>query len=91
MDDSAVVRGLLSRWVEEADDIEIVAMAKDGQQGVDAARAHQPDVIVLDVEMPRMNGLEALPLIREAAPGAKVVMASTLTHRNADITLKALA
>ncbi len=89
-DDSAVVRGLVSRWLEEEDGIEIVAKASDGVMGVRMAGEHKPDVVILDVEMPRLDGLSALPQIMKAAPKTKVIMASTLTHRNADITLKAL-
>ena len=90
-DDSAVVRGLLTRWLKDAEGIEVVAKASDGVIAVRLAREHQPDVVILDVEMPRLDGLAALPQILEAAPQAKVVMASTLTHRNADITLRALS
>lgn len=90
-DDSAVVRGLISRWLMEVDGFEIVAKATDGIQAVKLAGEHQPDVVILDVEMPRLDGLQALPQILKAAPKTKVVMASTLTHRNADITLRALS
>lgn len=90
-DDSAVVRGLITRWIGEEDGIEIVAKATDGIQAVKLAEQHRPDVVILDVEMPRLDGLTALPQILKAAPKAKVIMASTLTHRNANITLRALA
>ncbi len=90
-DDSAVVRGLVTRWLKEAEGIEVVAKASDGIAAVKLAREHQPDVVILDVEMPRLDGLAALPQILKAAPKTKVVMASTLTHRNADITLRALS
>ncbi len=90
-DDSAVVRGLITRWLGEEDGIEIIAKASDGIMAIKMAAEHQPDVVILDVEMPRLDGLAALPQILKAAPKAKVVMASTLTHRNADITLRALS
>ncbi|PHS27899.1 MAG: chemotaxis response regulator protein-glutamate methylesterase [Robiginitomaculum sp.] len=90
-DDSAVVRGMITRWLAEEDGIEIVAKATDGLQAIKLAAEHQPDVVILDVEMPRLDGLTALPQILKAAPKSKVVMASTLTHRNADITLRALS
>ena len=90
-DDSAVVRGMITRWLAEEDGIEIVAKATDGLQAIKLATQHQPDVVILDVEMPRLDGLTALPQILKAAPKSKVVMASTLTHRNADITLRALS
>lgn len=90
VDDSAVVRGLTKAWLEGAPDIEIVAVAVDGEDGVRKAAQSKPDVVILDIEMPKLDGISALPKILEAAPGAKVLMASTLTKRNADITLKAM-
>lgn len=54
----------------------VVATAADGRQGVDAARATQPDIVLLDIAMPIMDGMQALPLIREAVPNAVVVMLS---------------
>ena len=91
IDDSAVVRGLTRRWLGDDTRIEIVAMAVDGQQGIEVAREQQPDVILLDIEMPKMDGITALPQIRKAAPGAKIIMASTLTRRGAEVTIKALS
>ena len=91
VDDSAVVRGLTKAWLEGAQDIEIVGVAVDGEDGVKTAAACRPDVVILDIEMPKLDGLSALPKILAAAPRAKVLMASTLTKRNADITLKAMS
>lgn len=89
-DDSVVVRGLLQRWLSSDPGIEIVAVAGDGRQAVDMAAKHLPDVIVLDIEMPRMSGLEALPHLMALTPKPKVVMSSTLTTRGADVTMRAL-
>jgi two-component system chemotaxis response regulator CheB len=91
VDDSAVVRGLTKVWLEGAPDIEIVGIAIDGEDGIKRAAESQPDVVILDIEMPKLDGISALPKIREVAPKAKVLMASTLTKRNADITLRAMA
>ncbi|VAV92930.1 Chemotaxis response regulator protein-glutamate methylesterase CheB [hydrothermal vent metagenome] len=91
IDDSAVVRGLISRWLDAEDGIEVVAKAIDGVQGVRLAGEHKPDVIVLDIEMPRMDGITALPKLLEVTPKTKIVMASTLTQRNAEITIRALS
>lgn len=91
VDDSAVVRGLVARWVEEDDRFTLAATCPDGEQGVKRAGELQPDLVVLDVEMPRMDGLTALPLILQAAPRARVVMASTLTSKGAQVTFRAMA
>lgn len=90
VDDSAVVRGLISRILEANDDMKVVSSVGDGQMALTAIARHEVDVIVLDIEMPRMDGLTALPKLIEARPGVKVVMASTLTRRNAEISLRAL-
>jgi two-component system, chemotaxis family, protein-glutamate methylesterase/glutaminase len=91
VDDSAVVRGLITRILQEDPAIKIVGSVGNGQQGIEAATKHNPDVIILDIEMPIMDGITALPLIIKAAPNARVIMCSTLTLRNAEITLKALS
>ena len=91
IDDSAVVRGLTRRWLTGHSDIDLIAVSVDGAQGVKDAAEHRPDVIILDVEMPRMDGLEALPHLRRAAPKAKILMASTLTHKGANTTIRALS
>jgi two-component system, chemotaxis family, protein-glutamate methylesterase/glutaminase len=91
VDDSAVIRGLLARTLETDPEIEIVGSIPDGRAAVAAVARNPVDVVVLDVEMPVMDGLTAIPLLRKAAPGAKIVMASTLTAKNAQVTLDALA
>ena len=90
VDDSAVIRGMVTRWLLEAGNIEIVGAVSDGEQAVLKAAAEKPDVVVLDIEMPRMDGMTALPKILEKSPDTKVIMSSTLTQRNADISLRAL-
>ncbi|MGF1463584.1 MAG: chemotaxis response regulator protein-glutamate methylesterase [Maricaulaceae bacterium] len=91
VDDSAVVRGLVSRWIDTEPDLALAGSCVDGQQALDRVAAINPDVIVLDIEMPRLDGLTALPELRKRAPKAKIVMASTLTRRGADVTLRALS
>lgn len=91
VDDSAVVRGLVARWIEADPRLALAATCSDGEQGVKRAGELQPDLVVLDIEMPRMDGLTALPQILKAAPRARVIMASTLTQKGAQVTLQALA
>ncbi len=91
VDDSIVIRGLISRWLNALDDIEVVAACRNGQDAVDQIAKANVDLVVLDIEMPVMDGLTALPLLLKASPGVRVLMASTLTRRNADISMKALA
>jgi len=92
VDDSTVMRAMLARVVgEDPSSMEVVAQAVNGQAAVERARKGDIDVIVLDIEMPVMDGLTALPLLLAIVPRPVVIMASTLTTRNADISLKALA
>ena len=91
-DDSAVVRGLLTRMLEADPEIVVVASVGDGQMAVRSVeRLGNVEVVVLDLEMPRMDGLTALPELMRADPDLQVIIASSLTLRNADISLKALA
>ena len=90
VEESAVVRGLTRRWLEAEDGIEIARICADGDQAVRDISCCQPDVVLLDIEMPRHDGLSTLPLLRQAAPGARIIMASTLTGPGASATVRAL-
>ncbi len=89
VDDSAVVRGFIGRILENDPDIKVVASVANGEQGVTSTARHHPDVVILDIEMPVMDGITALPKILAASPGVRVIMCSTLTVRNAEVTMKA--
>jgi two-component system chemotaxis response regulator CheB len=91
VDDSAVVRGLVSRWIEEEPGLEVVSRQANGRLALDDVARSAPDIVLLDIEMPVMDGLEALPLLLEARPELRVLVVSTLTRRNAEISFKALA
>jgi two-component system chemotaxis response regulator CheB len=90
VDDSAVIRGVLARTLESDPEITVVHSVGNGQLAVAAVQRASVDIIVLDIEMPVMDGLTALPKLLAAAPGAKVLMASTLTQKNAEVSLRAM-
>ncbi|MCJ2136577.1 chemotaxis-specific protein-glutamate methyltransferase CheB [Methylobacterium sp. J-026] len=89
-DDSAVVRGLVARWIGEAG-FTLVGTASNGRIALEMMAKHDPDVVLLDIEMPELDGTTALPRMLTMSPSVQVVMMSTLTTRNADISLKCLA
>jgi len=91
VDDAVVVRGLFARWVESEPDLDVVATLRTGREAVDQLERVDPDVVVLDVDMPELDGIAALPLLLEKKPDLVVIMASTLTRRNAEISLRALS
>lgn len=91
VDDSSVIRGALSRILQSDPSIEVVASVQNGELGISMAKIKQPDVLILDVEMPVMDGLTALPLILKASPKTKVIMCSTLTEKGANITIRAMS
>jgi two-component system, chemotaxis family, protein-glutamate methylesterase/glutaminase len=91
VDDSAVIRGLLTRWLMAEPDIDVCAVAVNGKEAVRLVETHQPDVVVLDIEMPVMDGLTALPQILKAVPRTRVIMASSLTQRGGEVTIRALS
>jgi len=91
VDDAVVVRGLVSRWVEEEPGLELAASLRNGKEAVDQLERANPDVVILDVEMPVLDGLAALPLLLAKKRNLVVIMASTLTRRNAEVSLKALS
>ncbi|WP_226886380.1 protein-glutamate methylesterase/protein-glutamine glutaminase [Nisaea nitritireducens] len=91
VDDSAVIRGLFTRFLEADPDVKIVASVGDGQRAIDTLKNNDVEIIVLDIEMPRMDGITALPELLKVDPGVQIVMASTLTARNAEISLRALS
>lgn len=89
VDDSALVRSLLSEIINRQTDMECVATANDPLIARELIREHDPDVITLDVEMPRMDGIDFLGRLMRLRP-TPVVMISTLTERGAEVTMKAL-
>ena len=90
VDDSAVIRGLLTRSLEADNSIKVVASVGNGEAALKALERQTVDVIILDIEMPVMDGLTALPKLLAAQRGVQVVMASALTRKNAEVSLRAL-
>ncbi|MEI9989118.1 MAG: chemotaxis response regulator protein-glutamate methylesterase [Rhizomicrobium sp.] len=91
VDDSAVIRGVIGRWIDAQPGLKVVAGAFNGRMALDLLVTARPDIVILDIEMPGMDGITALPLLVKAAPHVRVIMASTLTRRNAEISLRALS
>jgi two-component system, chemotaxis family, protein-glutamate methylesterase/glutaminase len=89
VDDSRMIRDVLTHILGEQPDIEVVGAAADAFEARDMIRDLDPDVITLDVEMPRMNGLEFLDKLMRAKP-RPVVMISSFTERGSEVTFRAL-
>lgn len=91
VDDSAIMRKLITDILKKDPDIEVVGQAVNGKEAIEKAKLLKPDVITLDIEMPEMDGLTALKILRKEVPQAKVIMFSSLTQEGAKATLEALA
>lgn len=89
VDDSALVRSLMLEIINNQPDMEVLAVAPDPLVARELIKQHNPDVLTLDVEMPRMDGLDFLERLMRLRP-MPVVMVSSLTERNSEVTLKAL-
>jgi len=89
VDDSAFVRKAIGRMLATVEDIEVVGFAKDGEEGLALARELRPDVVTLDVRMPRLGGLETLERLMAEQP-VPVLLMSTLTQEGAEVTLRGL-
>jgi len=91
VDDSVVVRKVLTNVLSSDPDLTIAGWASNGRLALAKLQSLRPDIILLDVEMPEMNGLETIPGIRKILPHTPIVMFSTLTERGAEAALDALA
>ncbi len=91
VDDSAVIRGVIARAMEGDPFFHVVASVANGELAVQSLAREPVDVIVLDIEMPVMDGLTALPKLKAIDGAVQIIMASTLTQRNADISLHAMS
>src|SRR6202166_226861 len=91
VDDSVVIRGLISRLIGSEADMVVAASLRTGLDAVNQLDRVNPDVAVLDIEMPELDGISALPLLLAKKRNLIIIMASTLTRRNAEISFKALS
>lgn len=91
VEDAAVIRRLVSVALEEDPVIEVAGTAADGMLALDKVKSLSPDIVVLDIEMPRMNGLETLKALRKTHPNLPIIMFSALTSYGAATTLDSLA
>jgi len=89
IDDSAFMRKSLSLMLQSDEEIQVIASARDGEEGYKLVKNLKPDLITLDIEMPKMDGLTALQIIMKDSP-TPVIMVSSLTTEGAEATLKAL-
>jgi two-component system, chemotaxis family, protein-glutamate methylesterase/glutaminase len=91
VDDAIVVRSLLARWVDAELDMQVVDTLANGREAVARIETSNADVVVLDIDMPELDGISALPLLLQKKRDLVVIMVSTFTRRSAEISLRALA
>src|SRR6202162_2090405 len=90
VDDAIVVRGLLVRWIEAEAGLQVVASLRSGREAIEQVERTNPDVVILDVDMPDIDGITALPRLFEKKRDLVVIMYFTLTRRHGEISLRAL-
>lgn len=91
VDDAVVARSMMIRWVEAEPDMTVAAALRSGREALERIEAADPDVVLLDVDMPELDGIAALPLLLGKKRDLVVIMVSTLTRRSAELSLRALA
>jgi two-component system chemotaxis response regulator CheB len=91
VDDAVVVRGIIARWIESEPGLDVAALLRSGREAIEQIERTSPDVILLDVDMADIDGITALPQLLAKKRDVVVIMVSTLTRRNAEVSLRALA
>jgi two-component system chemotaxis response regulator CheB len=90
VDDSPIFRSVLNKLISQDSRFQVVGLARHGREGLDMARDHHPDVVVLDVEMPVLGGIDTLKIMKRDFPDIQVIMFSAQTRQGAATTFKAL-
>ncbi len=91
VDDAVVARSMMTRWIAAEPDMAVAAALRSGREALERLEATDPDVVLLDVDMPELDGIAALPLLLAKKRDLVVIMVSTLTRRSAELSLRALA
>jgi two-component system, chemotaxis family, protein-glutamate methylesterase/glutaminase len=91
VDDAVVVRSLLARWIDAEPDMRVVASLPSGRETIAWFEKNDADIVLLDIEMPDLDGITALPLLLQKKRDLTVIMVSTFTRRSAEISLRALS
>ncbi|MFA6236034.1 MAG: chemotaxis response regulator protein-glutamate methylesterase [Bacteriovorax sp.] len=90
VDDSAVIRGLWSKLIDGIVDMKVVGTAVNGAAALEFLKRNSVDIVILDLEMPEMDGLTALPIMLDRHPKIKVIIASALTTKGSEMAINAL-
>src|SRR5712675_650886 len=90
VDDSAFMRTLISEMVESTREYKVVGTAADGIEAIEAIRSLDPDIVTLDIEMPRLDGLQALETIMRELARPVVMLSAARSERGNEMTLRAL-
>ncbi len=80
-DDQVLLRKSLGRLISIDEEINVVSMAENGREAIEQCEKHRPDIIMMDIEMPRMSGIDALKIIKKKYPNTKVIILTTFDNR----------
>lgn len=81
-DDAVFMRTLLRKIIEQCGDYEVAGEASNGREAIEAAKKHQPDILTLDITMPEMDGIQAVPEILKVSPKTKIIMVSAMGQQS---------
>ncbi|NLX76106.1 MAG: response regulator [Clostridiaceae bacterium] len=82
VDDAVFMRTLIRKIIEQIDGYTVLAEASNGKEAIEAARVYKPDIMTLDLTMPEMDGIKALPAILEASPKTRVIVVSAMGQQS---------